>query len=61
MRLATLGIVLLGCGDFFRHWDFDGHGLLRGLFPSPAQGRGEAQRFDLDHLNRFSNIAHVPS
>jgi hypothetical protein len=39
--------------------DFHGHGLLRGLFLFPAQGRGEDQRLYVQKFKGLSDLAHV--
>jgi hypothetical protein len=41
-----------------RHWDFHGHRPLRRPFRFPAQGRGKAQRLDVDDLKGLANLAH---
>jgi hypothetical protein len=48
--------------DFLCHFDrgFHGQGLLRWMFRFPAQGRGEAQRFDVEDFKRLADIAHFP-
>jgi len=45
-------------GVRLRDWNFDGHGLLRVLFLLAAQGRGKAQRLDVDDLKRLDDLAH---
>jgi hypothetical protein len=44
-----------------RHGDFGGHRLLRGRWLFFAQGRGKAQRIDVDYFDWLTDHAHSVS